>query len=902
MKYSILILTFIVTYGLSADLKNLAIEFSDTNPNRIILSINDLDSTSILTKIDTSGTTTFDTLINVNYPNDIVSFDDNLYISDRDTIRVYDESNLTMDASIYIDSGIVIEKIERIDNNYLWALSNMGQIYQVELTSPWSVDSVNLGSIISKNFQLDRIQNEAYLYCYIDSSYQIISIDITTTTILDTTEVGISNLIEFHKDSYGSFYYLPDNYSLYRTIENIDSELTYINGFEKTCVDFDIDKFDTNLITVLFIDTDSLGFYNYKSLGETQTIFPDSTTLHSRFDVTLNWSEVISAQNYNIILSEDSLFSIIILDTSLTSNYLNIDSLDRSKTYYWKSQASNIYDTTTWSNKAMFDITQLTQLSILEPFNNDTLQGNWSSIVWDDSVGIFEIEFSNIFFQDTIVDESILFNQKSISKKLFYFDTAYSVRIRKVDNYESSAWSQIDTFYTGAITQPTTTSPISNSTFISDTTIFKWNGNGSSSFRVQISNDTSFTKTLFNRYLELDTLTGIIVNNRDSLFWRVRNEYKEQFSEWSTVSGFKSIVAPPTSIFPNNNTVTTNMPVLNWKNELDSSMYLIDILDSNETLLFSGSVFDTDKAIGFYLDSGKYNWKIKSINLETNDTSDWSKTYSFSINPSNPDFNEADILVLNSDLQNMYLFNQNDVTTSVNDQVAQYLSRSNLILTSSEFDKNGAAWKSYKLDFSKDFEFDSYLNFGDINENGGSGIAIVFRDEDLSSFIGQYPEGLGYTNYTETPARRIAAIEFDTYNHRAYPGFSTGDEPSLDSVDIDHISFHLNNNRIPFAGTIQGDFINSYGYVNAKENIVNIEDGENHCVKVKWEYNPTIPIRRLSVYFDGVLRNEYNLSQTQIDSFTDANNKCFWGYTSSTGDTYKNKQAVYFKIQEVSVQ
>jgi hypothetical protein len=902
MKYSILIFTFIITYSLSADIKNLAIEFSDTNPNRIILSIDDFDSTSIVTTIDTSGTSTLDTLLNVFYPNDIISYDDNLYISDQDTIRVYDESSFTLDASIYIDSGIVIEKIERIDNTYLWALSNNGQIYQIELTSPWTVDSVNIGTIISNNFQIDRIQNEAYLYSYGDSSYKIISFDITTTTILDTTEVGISNLIEFQKDKFGSFYYLTDNYSLYRTIENIDAEFTYINGFEKTCVDFDIDKFDTNLITILFIDTDSLGYYDYKTLEGTQTIFPDSTTLHSRFDLTLNWSDVVSAQNYNISLSEDSLFSIIVLDTSLTENYLNLDSLDRSKTYYWKSQASNIYDTTDWSSFTWFDITQLNQLSILEPINNDTLLGNWSSITWDDSVGVFEIEFSNSFFQDTIVDESILFNQKSISKKLFYFDTTYTVRIRKIDNYESSLWSQIDTFYTAAITTPTTNSPSMNSSYVSDTTIFKWDGYGSSSFRIQISNDTSFSKTLFNKYLELDTLTGVIVNNRDSLYWRVRNEYKEQFSDWSTVSEFKSIVAPPTSIFPNNNTVTTNMPVLNWENDIDSSMYLIDILDSNETLLFSGSVFDTDRAIGFYLDSGKYKWKIKSVNLKTNDSSDWSETYSFSLNPSNSNSNENDILVLNSDLQNMYLFNQNDVTTSVDDHVAQYLSKSNIILNSAEFYKNGAAWKSYKLDFSKDFEFDSYFNFGDINENGGSGIAIVFRDEELSSFIGNYPEGLGYTSYTETPPRRIAAIEFDTYNHRAYSGFSSGDEPSLDSADIDHISFHLNNNRTPHSGTIQGDFIVSNGYVNAKKNIVDIEDGEIHCVKVKWEYNQSTPIRKLSVYFDGILRNEYNLTQTQIDSFTNANSKCFWGYTSSTGDTYKNKQMVYFRIQEISIQ
>lgn len=898
---TILISIILVMSTLSADVQNTAIDINVSDQEYIILSTDSFDSTSVIKKIDSGNNLTQDTIASLILPNDIVYYNDDLYISDEDTLRVLDEDLLTLDTSLFIGGDINLKKIELVDTE-VWCLADNGKIYTVDIASSLDLDSLNITIDNIDDFQIDNENEYATFYKFLDTVNLAIRINYNNLVIVDTSEVEANYFDQVQVDDWGSYYYLYGGYDLRRTISHLDSSLNSITGFGLRSTDFMIDKQDTNEIVVLFAESDSLGLYDYKTLLDISLLGPDSTTSFSRFDIDLNWVDEPSAQEYSLQLAEDDLFTTIVTDTVIYENYLLVDSLDRTETYFWKVKALNIYDTTSWSDVATFDITNLNQPTITTPINQDTLLGNYSSIVWDDSVGIFELEISQSLFQDTIVEDILLFNEKEVERKLFYFDTTYSLRIRKVDSYEASPWSVVDTFYTGPLTIPSLQSPTTNSNYISDTTVFRWDGFGSGSFRMQISNDTSFSNILFNKYLESDTLTEVLVNNRDTLYWRTRNEFREQSSDWSSYNAFKSILTSPSKIYPNNEVVSTNFPILTWDNELDSSEYIIEILDSTQTLMFSGTVFDTDRATGFYLDSGRYHWKVRSVNLTNGDSSEWSDNYEFILTPNYNSSLVNDVLIFNSDLDGIYLFENNDVNKQVIDYESQMLTKDNILLTPNDFDIPGRCIKTYKLDFSQDFEFNVYMNFGDIDANGGSGMAIIFFDEEPSDDLGNYPLGLGYTDYSTPHTRKIAAIEFDTYNHEYMTQFSNTQEPDLSGTDYDHISFHLNNSRTPEPGTVTCDFNTSTSMVNAKKNVINIEDGEDHCVKVKWEYSPGIPVRRLSVYFDGVLRNEYNLSPAQIDSFTDANSKCFWGVTSSTGDTYKNNQTVNFKIDENNIQ
>jgi gliding motility-associated-like protein len=174
----------------------------------------------------------------------------------------------------------------------------------------------------------------------------------------------------------------------------------------------------------------------------------------------------------------------------------------------------------------------------------------------------------------------------------------------------------------------------------------------------------------------------------------------------------------------------------------------------------------------------------------------------------------------------------------------------------------GSVWYADPIDLSKDFDLEFYLNFGGKDDSGADGIVFVMQDVSNKA-IGKAGGGLGFEGFSPS-----FGIEFDDFNNQ--------DKGDLVS---DHIAILKN-------GSVDHNSSNSISApVTALPGAVNIEDGQDHLVRIVWIEN----IKELQVWFDCNLRQQitYDIQKNIFNG----DDLVYWGFTSSTGGL-NNRQTV----------
>mgnify|MGYP006071844973 CR=1 FL=1 len=183
-------------------------------------------------------------------------------------------------------------------------------------------------------------------------------------------------------------------------------------------------------------------------------------------------------------------------------------------------------------------------------------------------------------------------------------------------------------------------------------------------------------------------------------------------------------------------------------------------------------------------------------------------------------------------------------------------------LTTTLSNQNGAVWYGEFIDLTTPFELSFTMNFGTFDSTGADGMVFVLQDVGTDA-LGQSGGALGFNGFDPS-----FGVEFDTWNNGQY----------ADLVQ-DHIGFVSDGsvNHAPPTGL--------GGPVQASLDNINIEDGEDHPVKITWDPNTQI----IAVYFDCTLRlaEEVDL----INTIFNGQSLVYWGFTGSTGGSF-NSQSV----------
>lgn len=201
------------------------------------------------------------------------------------------------------------------------------------------------------------------------------------------------------------------------------------------------------------------------------------------------------------------------------------------------------------------------------------------------------------------------------------------------------------------------------------------------------------------------------------------------------------------------------------------------------------------------------------------------------------------------------------MTAAASSAVAQYvvngsatqLSCNCYRLTQAVNNQSGSVWNENMINLtdSFDYTFDVYLGNNDF---GADGIAFVLQP--ISTSIGSTGGGLGYDGIAPS-----VAVEIDTYQNT-----NLGD-PSYDHIAI--MANGITNHSEP-AGNLAGP-------VSALPDDLNIEDGQEHLLRVAWD-----PLTlTLQIWFDDILRLEYQ--GNIVEDVFGGDPLVFWGFTGSTG-------------------
>ena len=185
-------------------------------------------------------------------------------------------------------------------------------------------------------------------------------------------------------------------------------------------------------------------------------------------------------------------------------------------------------------------------------------------------------------------------------------------------------------------------------------------------------------------------------------------------------------------------------------------------------------------------------------------------------------------------------------------------------LTTAQGEQNGNVWYGEQIDLNLPFELNFSMNFGNIDATGADGMVFVLQNVGTDAF-GETGGALGFSGDDFDPS---FGIEFDTWQNGQYGDLITDHIGFVSDGSVDHA---------PPTGLA--------GPVNANINGMNIEDGEDHPVRITWDPNTSI----VAVYFDCEFRlaQEVNL----IEDIFDGQTSVYWGFTGSTGGSF-NSQAV----------
>ena len=179
-------------------------------------------------------------------------------------------------------------------------------------------------------------------------------------------------------------------------------------------------------------------------------ILPRDSLKNAGLVVDFSWAGVDSAVNYRLVISTDSNFKKIVIDTVQPLTQISISNFKYYTRYYWRLQAINrVFNFSNWTASRTFktNIEAPSLYTTADKFVNstDTVRYKWNKVSGAENYNL-QIAFDSLFDRidiDTITSDSIY----SLSSLLP--DTTFFARIKAYNKMsDTSLWSTVISFST----------------------------------------------------------------------------------------------------------------------------------------------------------------------------------------------------------------------------------------------------------------------------------------------------------------------------------------------------------------------------------------------------------------------------------------------------------------------
>ncbi|WP_434968559.1 T9SS type A sorting domain-containing protein [Rosettibacter firmus] len=358
--------------------------------------------------------------------------------------------------------------------------------------------------------------------------------------------------------------------------------------------------------------------------------------------LSLVWNRSSGAMNYRVQLSTTPNFLSIIDDSTLTDTFKQVGPLQNGTTYYWRVSATNTGGTSNWSSTWSFTTIVAAPMapSLVSPLNGSTGVDTNPILTWNSSTGAtsYRLQIStNSSFTSLVYDQSDITDTTHQVTGLAN-NTLYYWRVNATNAGGTSSYSAIWSFTTivAAPMAPSLVSPLNGSTGVDINPTLTWNSStGATSYRLQVSTNSSFTSLVYDQNGITDTthqVTGLA--NNTLYYWRVNATNAGGTSSYSAIWSFTTIIAAPMApslVSPLNGSTGVDInPTLTWNSSTGATSYRLQVSTNSSftSLVYDqNGITDTTHQVTGLANNTLYYWRVNATNA--GGTSSYSAIWSF---------------------------------------------------------------------------------------------------------------------------------------------------------------------------------------------------------------------------------------------------------------------------------
>jgi hypothetical protein len=252
----------------------------------------------------------------------------------------------------------------------------------------------------------------------------------------------------------------------------------------------------------------------------------------------------------------------------------------------------------------------------------------WTRIYGKDSYYV-QLAHDSLFEYKVIDDNSVM--EEFVNFSNLENSSDYYCRIRTITNSGCiSNWSAVLHFKT-TLARPELEKPMNADNNVPVKDKFSWfRVMGASSYRIQISADTTFTNKIVNVVTYDSYYDATSLNYNTDYFWRVRAISDTVQGDWSSTWSFHTIMKAPALINPKNN--ITGVAIdgnFIWEALENAELYHIQVSKKKDFSInvISTSVFTNEYQYSGLENSTDYFWRVKAEGVSYQ--SDWSEIGQF---------------------------------------------------------------------------------------------------------------------------------------------------------------------------------------------------------------------------------------------------------------------------------